>query len=399
MTDSQPLRRSEGLLLAPFNGGLCVYDLTDDSVHILGPAAARVMAALPTDIASLLSVAHEIAEPGTPDPSADVVAGIQTLAALGVVNRDRSYVPVGLVRGSIREHDGSHTGASHDVLDQVLAFRSHDRELLEQIDRFIGVNAEDKPPTVYFDAEPRSDGGIDLFAAEHWPFPTRRGFFVQLPGVIHDFAPRSCSEIVFHAGAVRISERRVILLAGATERGKSTLVAALVQAGCDYMGEEMTGVRAGTLNALCYPTPLALDRTSRELLGLVRSDSPNVDPRELNAEVVPLSGEVDPVREVILPVFNPEVDRSVERLGPIDALKALVENATNLGRAGDTGFATLCSMAEDIPVTRIVHGDSRALADSIMAGATTSATSSTDEVPVPPGAQRSATTPQRRMRP
>ena len=81
-----------------------------------------------------------------------------------------------------------------------------------------------------------------------------------------------------------------------------------------------------------------------------------------------LRGEAEPVAEVILPEFAPGAKPSVERLGQIDALKALLENATNLTRAGDAGFDTLCTLAEHVPVTRVVHGDTRALADSIIVG-------------------------------
>lgn len=177
---------------------------------------------------------------------------------------------------------------------------------------------------------------------------------------------------VLHAGAVLTPDRRVVLLTGASERGKSTLVAALVQRGCDYLGEEMTGVRSGTLNTLCYPTPLALDAASRELLGLEPSGSPHTHPGELNSDVKFLSGEVEPVSEIVLPVFEPGAAFSAARLEHTEALRALLECATNLGRAGDAGFETLCTIAEHVPVTRVVHGDSRALAESIIAEATTS---------------------------
>lgn len=368
------VERSEGLLIAPFGAGVCCYDLLTDSVHVLGPAAASVLDRLPTNIGSLLTASRDLADSTTVDPEVELLRGVGALVTMGVLNRAQNYERPEPIHGSARDPAGRFTGASHDLLDQVLAFRSNDQDLVEEIDAFIGVVAQNTTPTVFFDADVRPDGGIDLLAAELWEFPSRSGFFTQLPGVVHDFAARSDASIVFHAGAVRTPDGRILLLSGPSESGKSTLVAALAQAGCDYMCEEMTGVRHGTLHALCYPTPLALDETSRSVLELGSSPSPHAHPRELRSGIRTLRGEVGPVAAVILPVFAPGAKPSVEHLGPIDALKALLENATNLTRAGDAGFNTLCTLAERVPVTRVVHRDTRALADSIMVGTPTSKT-------------------------
>lgn len=362
------LERSEGLLIAPFGAGVCVYDLLTDSVHVLGRGAASLLDRLPTNIGSLLTAAHDLADSTTVDPEAELLRGVGTLVTIGVLNRAQNYERPEPIHGSTRDPAGRFTGVSHDLLDQAFAFRSNDQDLIEDIDAFIGVAAQNAAPTVFFDADVRPDGGVDLLAAELWEFPSRSGFFTQLPGVIHDFAARSDASIVFHAGAVRTPDGRVLLLSGPSESGKSTLVAALAKAGCDYMCEEMTGVRHGTLHALCYPTPLALDETSRSVLKLGSSPSPHTHPRELRSGMKILRGEAEPVAEVILPEFAPGAKPSVERLGQIDALKALLENATNLTRAGDAGFDTLCTLAEHVPVTRVVHGDTRALADSIIVG-------------------------------
>jgi hypothetical protein len=132
----------------------------------------------------------------------------------------------------------------------------------------------------------------------------------------------------------------------------------------------MTGVRSDSLRAVCYPTPLALDASSRSALGLIPSHSPHTDPRELRDDVEILRGEIGPVDEVILPVYVPEASATTEQLTPPAALRALLENATNLSRAGDHGFRALCQLAEDVLVTRVVHGDARAVADSILGRST-----------------------------
>ncbi len=362
------LWRSDGVLIAEFRDGVCAYDLLLDRVHLLGPAAARLLDRLPVDVDDLLHDAGEVADLDSADAEDEVRRGVEALVAIGVMNRTTPSSRPEPVQGVRGAPTGRFTGASHDVLDHVVAFRSGDRDLLDAIDEFIGAAPHSAPPTVHFDVDPRLDGGIDLYAAELWEFPTRSGFFAQLPGVVHDFAARSDSSIVLHAGAVRTPDGRVIVLPGASEHGKSTLVAALVQAGCDYLGEEMTGVRAGTLDARCYPTPLALDDVSRAVLGLSGSSSPHTDPRTLRAGVRCLSGDVGPVVEVVLPVFAPDEEHATRCLGPVDALKALLAHATNLHRAGDAGLRTLCDLAMHVPVVRVVHGDSPGLARSLISG-------------------------------
>ena len=70
---------------------------------------------------------------------------------------------------------------------------------------------------------------------------------------------RLCSEYVFvHAGAVVWGDR-ALLLPGRSFSGKSTLVAALVQAGAGYLSDEYALLDAdGLVHA--YPSPLALRR-------------------------------------------------------------------------------------------------------------------------------------------
>jgi len=362
------LWRSEGVLLAGFLDGACAYDLLSDRVHLLRPAAARLLERLPLELDELVSTAHDVVGPDAVDPEDEVLGGVEALVALGVVGRTTTWSRPEPVGGSTQDPAGRRIGASHDLLDRVVAFRSSDPELLAAVDDFIGVSRSDAPPDVFFDADPRADGGIDLHAAETWEFPNRSGFFAQLPGVVHDFAARSDSSLVLHAGAVRTPDGRVVLLPAASEHGKSTLVAALVQAGCDYLGDEMIGVRAGSLAAISCPTPLALDDVSRSVLGLATPSSRHTDPRALRPDVRCLRGEVGPVSEIVVPAFALGTERSVELLAPVDALRALLTHATNLHRGGDAGFRALCDLAANVPVTRIVHGDSPALARSIIGG-------------------------------
>lgn len=133
--------------------------------------------------------------------------------------------------------------------------------------------------------------------------------FAQLPGVVHDFASRSSRVLVLHAGAVRGPSGQVVIIAGDSGSGKSTLVAALILAGCDYLGEEMIGVTLPATDSLCYPTPLALDTTGRGLLGLAPSSSPYTNPQELRSNVKLINGQVGPISQIIFPAYTPDAKK------------------------------------------------------------------------------------------
>ena len=95
--------------------------------------------------------------------------------------------------------------------------------------------------------------------------------------------------------------------------GKSTLTGAFVAAGWDYLGDEAIGVRSGSGVAVGYPKRLAIDPSSRVALNLPESDSDDLDPADLRADVVRLHGEVGPVSRVVLPRFEHGAEVSMRR--------------------------------------------------------------------------------------
>lgn len=73
---------------------------------------------------------------------------------------------------------------------------------------------------------------------------------------------------------------------------------------------------------------------------------------------------------MILPTYS--ADHSGEpimaRIAGAEAPKALMANVTKLSRITDAEFAALCQLAERVPVIRVTHNDSMALAKRIIAG-------------------------------
>lgn len=78
---------------------------------------------------------------------------------------------------------------------------------------------------------------------------------------------RTADHILFHAGAVE-RDGKVILIAGDSGHGKSTLTAALTMSGFNYLTDEIASVEPETLNVIPYPKAIDLDRTARELVRL-----------------------------------------------------------------------------------------------------------------------------------
>jgi hypothetical protein len=65
-----------------------------------------------------------------------------------------------------------------------------------------------------------------------------------------------------------------------------------------------------------------------------------------------------PVDRVVLPRYDAGTESSLSApLPPDEALIAILEHALNLRLVGEAGLATLCQLAERLPVQTLVHGD------------------------------------------
>jgi hypothetical protein len=91
--------------------------------------------------------------------------------------------------------------------------------------------------------------------------------FDQLDAVLADDTPG----LRFHAGAVE-RDGDVVVVLGQSGHGKSTLTAALVQAGWGYLSDELVAVDAATFDVAPYARPLDLNRYSLDQLGLDGAD-------------------------------------------------------------------------------------------------------------------------------
>lgn len=247
--------RSAGVLTAEFLDGWAVYDLPSNLVWLVSPLAGYLLHEAPHQNASstthdevtLESLVSEIvAATGEPAGAVEgaVTDTIDWLVEAKLLGSSNDWEPTPTVSGARDDRTLEPTGApprmgqTIRVFDERLAFRSSDADLLADIDDWLHLPSDNDTPTVLFDAERTQSGGVYLHAAEEWEFPELAGFRTQLTGVVNDWAARSTTLLVLHAGAIRTPDGKVFVLPGAPEAGKSTLTAAFVAAGCDYLGDE-----------------------------------------------------------------------------------------------------------------------------------------------------------------
>lgn len=232
------VERSVGVSAVPFLEGAVAYDAVTDTIHrVSALAATLVLANAATAIDDLMAdlVGRWGASPS--DARSLVGAGIDSMRSLGLLDRQEPYWAPDAVRGPERLRHGCLAGATHVIHDRSVAFCSSDRFLLNEIDAHLGTGVTGRPSEVQFHVEPGPGNRVQLHAVEEWDFSSRENFFGQLVGMLNHFAVRSNTLAMLHAGAVRTPAGNVLVISGEAESGKSTLVAALVQRGCDYLAQ------------------------------------------------------------------------------------------------------------------------------------------------------------------
>lgn len=243
------------------------------------------------------------------------------------------------------------------MVDQVVAFRSDNRYVLDAVDAFLGTGAADVEPTIVFDVREERSGELVLAALTERRAATVPELLHQATMAMNEVAVATTTCVTMHAGGVRSPSGDVVLLPAPSGSGKSTLTAALVARGWDYLSDETIGVRRSTCVAVGYPKPLALSTSSRVAVGLPPSDVEDVSPSELRSGVKRLSGDVGPVDRVVLPSWVDGAETSLMTLDPAEALIALLANTLNLAHVGQSGLDALCDLAEKVPVERLVYDD------------------------------------------
>lgn len=360
------------LTIVPFGDGVAVYDPLNEQTTLLGALAVWLVT---IDEATSIDdlVRHAAAEfdedvSAKVDPEvlqAAVVRCVSDLQERGLINRAASPVMPALpITGSSAEHGFAHHSSVHHLLDRRVAFRCTTIDAANAVDTLVGCtispDQDDQaalPVTDYVDVEVRDDGHVIVDAHNFWDFPDWASFVNQIHMIVGDYPAAAESMLCLHGGAVRTPSGALIGIAGLADAGKSTLVAALVAAGCDYLGDEHLGITPGMLTVVGCPKPLRLDEASCQVLGIESGVNKTIDPTQLRPDATRLCGPIAPLDLLIIPRFDPNATLQVETLEPVGALHALAGLAFNLGRVPDVAMTVLTELAQRVPFEHITHGN------------------------------------------
>ena len=160
--------------------------------------------------------------------------------------------------------------------------------------------------------------------------------------------------ILLHAGAVEL-EGRVIVIAGVSGQGKSTLTAALVRSGFSYVTDELVIIDPSTGFVRPYLKPLDLGAESLKMLELDPDDEFMIDKKHVvPSEVGKVSTGGKVALIVILDSDAGEMDE-IESMGPVDALTKLLPNVFAETHDSPDSLDQLADLCASVPVIRMAR--------------------------------------------
>jgi hypothetical protein len=245
----------------------------------------------------------------------------------------------------------------------VLATDTHYAELVRDVlapfefDRPTGIPAKRRFGLVRTDNEKV----IPYRDCRRLGLPTSLGGAVQrLVATLNQSAIDDYRGFAVHAGVVAIGGESIAFPVN-SGGGKSTLTAACLLAGFDYVSDEALCVDMDGA-VVTYPKPISLSPRSFELLG-VDLDSVAVEANEseglatatdLNAAVaeVPLT-----LRHLVLPAYGQD-HLSLEEVAPSEAMASLLSYSFNHYKHGEEAFHLAAKVASELDaVWRLSYGN------------------------------------------
>lgn len=162
---------------------------------------------------------------------------------------------------------------------------------------------------------------------------------------------------IFHGGSVAV-DKGVLTLFGTSGSGKSTLTAALTASGAPYLTDEATLIEPVRDIVHPYPKPMTLSRHSLDLLGLGAPAELGIEEVSVTAGDLGGSAARSPLPLWALCHVSAVrgEDTRLERLGPVDALIALLPSFMCFDPTRDR-LAELTTLVGRHPVLQIHAAD------------------------------------------
>jgi hypothetical protein len=149
--------------------------------------------------------------------------------------------------------------------------------------------------------------------------------------------------LIIHAGCV--AGTGGVILPGESGVGKSTLTAACVEVGMDYLCDEFAALDLATGALVGYPKPIGFAHETLVSASTLRSGS-------IRASCHPVA--------VVFPLFTAGAALSVAKIDPRSTLLALAQQTTNLATSGRSILPWLAGLAASCPAWQVSYGDARA---------------------------------------
>jgi hypothetical protein len=183
---------------------------------------------------------------------------------------------------------------------------------------------------------------------------------------------RTGSYLLVHAGAVALASGQCLVLPGDSGAGKTTLVAALVRAGLDYLSDEAAAIDPVSRRVFPFPRALALKSGSFSLFpdlptaeGCVTAgDQCFVPPEMIRAGSVAGPG---PVGWIVAIRHDPNASTELIELSAAEGVFELGRRAINLSLYGARALPLLADVARGARSFRLVSSDLAEAVDTLLA--------------------------------
>lgn len=234
-------------------------------------------------------------------------------------------------------------------------------------DLFASLRAPGAPVTVYgFATDGPPERPYAVYANDELLTESERPAFAlrYLSWHVNAHAGRSPAQVVVHAAG---AERHGIgvLLPGASGRGKSTLVAGLVQAGFRYLSDEAVALEPTTSLLQPFPKPIALRPGSWEALAELRPDLEErlapyacdewlIDPRSIHPDAVAPPSRA---RLVVFPRYTAAASAELEPVGRAEAVCELAGQTIDFRSSAPRNLTVLADLIRSCSCYRLEVGD------------------------------------------
>jgi hypothetical protein len=268
---------------------------------------------------------------------------------------------------------------SFRALGFVFGLRAPDPHLDRFAARVLDPLAVDEEPAVVYDLGAAADDGSDG-SGPTWEL--RRGcesvarstevgdvlgaLFVDINR--HVLAASSGAMLIHAAAAA--ADGRGLVFPAASGSGKTTLVAGLVQAGLDYLTDEITAISLADGRIQAFPKALSVKAGAKALLA--RFDPTggdfdplpewHLDPRAIRADAMVESAQP---AFVIAPTYVPGSTSSLVAIPRSQAVFLLAQHSFNLADHGRAGLEALAQVVRGCDCYRLVVGRLDAACDLV----------------------------------